>query len=113
MNIHLEKCVKIMNDLVAYCNHHGATEYNMYLCHKDGIAQMTICAPTRDIGADRLRELCEELNLPRRREIEQNYWELSGETDTDEDLALIGMMIDRAVVEYRDGALHIQLWRHD
>ena len=113
MNIHLEKCMRILSDLVAYCHYQGATEYKMYLNHKDGIAHVTISALTKELEDDKLQALIQELNLPRQREIEQNYWELSGETDTNQDLALIGMMIDYAEVEYKDGALHIALWRHD
>ena len=113
MNIRLEKCVRILNDLVGYCHDRGASQYHMSLRHKYGVGYMSIRAQIDSISEETLRTLSDELRVPRQREIEQNYWGLSGSADTNEDVALLGMLTDHAEVEYKDGFLHIQMWRHD
>ena len=51
------------------------------------------------------------LNGQRQSEIEEYYWQLAGETDEDDELTLIGAMIDTAVVEKRDGNLYVEIMR--
>jgi len=51
------------------------------------------------------------LNRQRQTEIEEYYWQLTGETDSDDEITLVGAMIDTATIEKRDGNLYIQLIR--
>lgn len=51
------------------------------------------------------------LNNQRQSEIEEYYWQLAGETDDDDELTLIGAMVDTATVEKRDGNLYIEIVR--
>lgn len=51
------------------------------------------------------------LNRQRQVEIEEYYWQLAGETDEDDEITLIGAMIDSATVEKRDGNLYLELIR--
>lgn len=61
-----------------------------------------------DAYIKRLREI---LNVQRQWEIEEYYWQLTGETDYDEELTLVGAMIDDAIVEKRDGNIYMKLIR--
>jgi hypothetical protein len=61
-----------------------------------------------DEEAQRLDQL---LNEQRQHEIEEYYWQLAGETDEGDELVLLSAMIDRAVVEIKDGNLHLELIR--
>lgn len=58
---------------------------------------------------DQLREL---FNAQRQCEVEEYYWQLCGEVDDDEELTLIGCMIDKATVEKKDGNLYLELTRY-
>ena len=50
-------------------------------------------------------------NRQRQYEIEEYYWQLACENDDDEEITLIGAMIDTAIVEKRDGNLYLELVR--
>ena len=59
---------------------------------------------------DQMREI---LKVQRQHEIEEYYWQLAGESDYDDELCLIGSMIDEGNVEIRDNNLYIELIRRD
>jgi hypothetical protein len=54
----------------------------------------------------------ESLSIQRQHELEEYYWQLAGESDCDDELTLIGAMIDEATLELVDGNLHITLIRN-
>lgn len=113
MNVPLEKSMRIISDLVAYCSRAGADEFQISLSQQDGYAYMTISAPIAHLTPETLQELSDGLKVPRQHEVEQNYWELTGESAMATELTLIGMMIDRSKVGYRNGVLHIHAWRKE
>jgi len=59
----------------------------------------------------RLKEIEQTLNKPRRFELESYYWTLIGETDIDQSLQMIGGLIDSAVVKKNGTDLCITLIR--
>lgn len=112
MSFHLEKMMRIVNDLVAFCYAEGGNEFQICFSHEgQGASSVSISCPLPDLTQEMIDTLTEELNLPRQHEIEQDYWELSGETELSGELTLVGMMIDEATVGYRDGVLHIHILR--
>jgi len=40
--------------------------------------------------------------MPRRHDIEEYYWELTGDDDLDTELSLVGMMVDDVVIDYKN-----------
>lgn len=42
------------------------------------------------------------LNVPRRHDMEEYYWELTGDDDLDTELSLVGMMIDEVSISYEN-----------
>ena len=62
-----------------------------------------------DAFIEQLREL---FNAQRQCEVEEYYWQLCGEVDDDEELTLIGCMIDKATIEKKDGNLYLELIRY-
>lgn len=112
---HLEKCMRIINNLVVFCYSQGASECNISITHhdKDMVAYMTVSCPIPGLDQSVIQGFSDELNVPRQHEIEQNYWELCGESEMSDELTLIGMMIDEAKVGYVDGVLYIHVHRQD
>ena len=51
------------------------------------------------------------LNNQRQSEIEEYYWQLAGENESENELTLIGAMVDSATVEKRDGNLYVEIVR--
>jgi hypothetical protein len=60
-----------------------------------------------------INQIREMFNMQRQAEIEEYYWQLAGEIDSDEELSLIGAMIDEAIIEKRDGNLYMKLTRYN
>ncbi len=56
-------------------------------------------------------DLVECFNVQRQREVEEYYWQLVGESDDDSELTIIGIMVDNADVDLRDGNMYIHLTR--
>jgi len=63
------------------------------------------------MNANRLEEIEEILNKPRRFELETYYWTLVGEADIDHSLNLVGSLIDYATVERNDNDVSITVIR--
>ncbi len=55
--------------------------------------------------------LLECFNIQRQREVEEYYWQLVGESDSDSELTIIGVMIDSATIELKDHNMYIELVR--
>ncbi|MCH4887541.1 hypothetical protein EZV73_08155 [Acidaminobacter sp. JC074] len=51
------------------------------------------------------------LNVQRQHEVEECYWHLVGECDTDSELQVIGSMVDEAELLLKNGNLYITLKR--
>ena len=113
MKTDFEKNMHIASDLLAYCHLKGATEYHFDMTAKDGASVFLIKAGPADIPAKEMERLREMLNMPRQREIEQDYWALMGESEDYCELTLVGMMCDEASVDYRDRELIIAVKRRD
>jgi hypothetical protein len=60
---------------------------------------------------DYIEQLLMTLNSQRQNEIEEYYWTLAGNNDEEDELTLVGAMIDSATIEKRDGNLYIELIR--
>lgn len=113
MSLELEKSMRILNDLVSYCYYEGAEEFEMGIKHnsaEDSI-QMRVACPIEGLDTGKVEEMRKMLSLPRQGEVEQNYWELSGETEFGGELSLVGAMSDKAEVSYEDGVLRVTILR--
>jgi len=111
MKINFEKSMKIASELLAYCHSHGAGEFHLDIKLESEQTSYLIKANHADLSDTDLERLDRLLNAPRQREVEQDYWELMGESDDYCELTLIGMLTDEAVVRYEDRTLEIALVR--
>ena len=107
MKFKFEKGVRIVCDLISHCYHAGALDYHIDMRIRKDISVYHISAPVPKMTEEDAARLRETLNTPRQREVEQNYWGLSGEPETGSELVLAGMMVDEAIVDLTDGVLTI------
>lgn len=112
MTVEFEKNMRILTDIVAYCHNNGALDYDIKMRTVDNKFISTITCTIIDMPAEMIDELTRELNRPRRKEIEQNYWGLTGDTNTDINLTLIGVMIDEAIIVYEAPLFSITVTRY-
>jgi len=113
MKTKFEKTLRITGDLMLYCHHHGATEFNTNIVESNGSITFVIHALPVDLTADQLEGLKKRLDVPRQREIEQDYWELMGESEDFPELTLVGMLCDEVNIYYKDRVITITLLRID
>jgi len=113
MKTRFEKTLRITGDLMLYCHHHGATELNANIVERDGAITYVIDASPVDFSNEQLEGLNKRLNAPRQREVEQDYWELMGESEDFSELTLVGMLCDKADIVYVDSAITFTIVRYD
>jgi len=112
MKNNLEIALKISSDLMTYCHHHGATDYETKISEGDEAIIYVIQAYPVNISEDEYTELAKRLNAPRQRDVEREYWELIGESEDFSELTLVGMSCDEARIEYDGATLTFTLLRH-
>ena len=60
---------------------------------------------------DEISSLNDVLNIQRQCEVEEFYWELMGDDSHEDELFLVGSMVDKATVNKIDKDLHIVMYR--
>ncbi|WP_035571942.1 hypothetical protein [Halonatronum saccharophilum] len=105
-----QKTIKLVNELMGFYFKTGAKEMDVNV--KDGEREVIISiqAQIGDVGPDQLEKL-DDLNTPREAQVEEYYWELAGENNQYQELTLVGMMIDKAEIDYKDEKLEITVFR--
>ena len=113
MKTRFKKIVGIADELLSYCHKHGASEFHIDINEGGDFVTLVVSACTGSISDKELESLKNRLNAPRQREMEQDFWELVGESESSSELTLIGMLCDAACVDYDGKILTISLTRHD
>lgn len=112
MNFEINKVTKILNEMVAFSMLGNAEKVNISMENNKDMYKIIVNASNvkrSDKSIDNLREL---LNAPRQKAAEEYYWGLAGNSDTGSELALVGMMTDKAIVKYENNNLFIELHRY-
>ena len=112
MRNNLEIALKISSDLMTYCHHHGATDYETKISEGDEAIIYIIQAYPVTITDEEYANLAKRLNAPRQRDVEHEFWELIGESEDFSELMLVGMSCDEARIEYDGANLAFTLLRH-
>ena len=106
------KSFKLITELAAFVFKAGGSEFDVHFKEKDQEIKITIESRIENLDLSNLRESLKGLNTVRQSEVEEYYWELAGESDTFQELTLVGMMIDRAEFSYKDEILKITVYRY-
>ena len=106
-----EKYMHITGELLSYCHKQGAKEFHLDLKETEEATTFNMKASPVCIDDAHMEQLLIKLQVPRRREMEQNYWELGGASEEASELLLIGMMVDEASVTQENGTVTINLKR--
>ncbi len=113
MSLELTKGMRMLGDLVSYLYYEGAKDFEMRLKHeKDSATEIRLSCLMAGLNPAKLDMIRRMLQVPRQREVEQNFWELSGEMDFGGEIALAGVMSDRAEVNYIGEKLSVTLYRN-
>lgn len=108
MKQELEKCTRIINDLVLYCHSIGAASYNIEINPEKDRIHFRILAEVSDLAPRTLNELKCAMEQPRFQEMEFNYWAISYDSDSPAELTLLGMMLNEVYIHYDGKTLEIR-----
>lgn len=111
MKHRFEKSLHIVSNLLSYCHKLGCAEFRTDIRLEADATIFEIECPIDRIKESDLNDISVKLNGIRQHEVEQNYWELSGEFEARSDLLMVGMMVDEADVRYEGGKLRITVKR--
>ncbi len=110
---HCKKRVsKIVDELLTCFMNLHATNIKIELEELEACYMISIKGNCKDLTEEMAERFIRLLNTPMHQELEEYYWELTGEGDVDNELALVGMMTSRAAVNFLPNEyLEIQLYR--
>jgi hypothetical protein len=111
MKLGFEKYMLMACELVTYCHLQGAGEYHLDMKEKANVTTFKVTAAPVAIGPEELEQLIKKLNAPRQRDVEQEFWDVMGESETQCELTLIGMLCDEASVTLNGDEITIRLVR--
>jgi len=113
MKLEFEKKMRMISDLLSFCNLKGAKEFHVDLTNNDNEAIFEFKALPVTISDKEMSILQKKLYAPRSKTMEEDYWGLMGETENFSELTLVGMMCDEADVICKDNVLNIVLKRYN
>lgn len=113
MKFKFEKNIRIIGELITYFHNLGANDVHIDTGTDKVTSYFNISGEVLNLSKDTLDYLNLTLNTPRQHEVEQHYWNLSGESEYDCELCLIGIMIDEAEITYVDNILTIKIIRNE
>jgi hypothetical protein len=111
MNNEIQKTTKIIDELSSLLVNNGSAEIDIKLKFSNVCTAIFITDYNTSLTDEQIYNLDKFLNIPRQTEVEEYYWGLMGETSDDDELFLVGSMIDSAKLDLKDGNLYIELIR--
>ncbi|MDF2676644.1 MAG: hypothetical protein K0Q97_949 [Bacillota bacterium] len=106
-----KRIVKIVDELIIFLFSINSTNINVNILENNDEYEITGIGNYNGGHDKKIEKFVKLLNCPKHEEMEECYWELTGESDVGSELALLGMMIDDASINIDDGKLEIILHR--
>ena len=88
---------------MGYCYNHGSENIHIDINKENEKVVIFIKAKISSISKEDLELLERSLNAQRCHEMEEYYWNLTGDNESYSELTLVGMMIDEARITYVSG----------
>lgn len=92
--------MRIIDELVGFCCRHGGRNIDVNINFENENSVLTIKSSNVTVSKDDFELLNSQLSANRQHEMEECYWQLSGEDNFGEELSLIGYMTDKCKIEY-------------
>lgn len=106
-----QRNARIAEELILFAYKYGAEDIDLSIKNRDTETIISIKATNVNLTDTTLNTIKDLLNVERCSQMEEYYWNLTGESDTDSELALIGVMCDHANIKYSSNILKIELIR--
>lgn len=106
------RITKIVNELITYFFSIGATNININLEEKDKYFKIFLKCNYSGKDKTKINTILKQLQCEKQTEVEEYYWELAGSSDMDNELTLVGMMIDDAKINIMENTIEITLYKY-
>ena len=105
-----QRHARMAEELILFAYKYGAEQIKLDI---NNINNETIIRIEADVTLkeETLNNISTLLNVPRCIEMEEYYWNLTGESDMDSELSLIGVMCDKVDIYVKPNYLKIELIR--
>lgn len=102
---------KIVDELINYFFTMGATDMQIHLEESKDFYKILVQSNYSSEHEKKIAKLIKCLESPKQEAMEEYFWELAGECDTDTELTLVGMMIDKGEIQFTDDSIEVTLYR--
>lgn len=107
-----QKISRIANVLVDFFLSLSAKKIDLSIDEQENFFEIIISSESVNDNHSKIEDLKDFLKVQRQEEIEEYYWQLVGNDNEIEEINLIGMMVDEAVVEHQHPILKVKLIRY-
>ena len=108
-----KKTFNLTNELMSYFFDLGVENIQIKINSNQDEVEISIWGRVEDFSLRQIEDLEMSLNTPRETQVEGYYFELTGNNSHIHELPLVGMMTDKAEVNYEDNQLEITVQRRD
>ena len=113
MKMRYENNIRILTDILGHFFYLGGCHFTTDIKMSPHSTELTVTGRIKDLSSAQVDHLKRLLSIPRQKDMEQNYWNLSGEEEIDGELSLAGMMVDTAEVTYDGSLLIVRVERYE
>ncbi|MEG0775527.1 hypothetical protein [Clostridium sp.] len=107
-----QRNIKIVSEIMNYLLKIGCKDVHIDYYINENIINFNFLCVIENLEKEFVDNMETLLSIPRRHDIEEYYWELTGDDDLDSELSLVGMMVDDATICYKNNKdLEIHLKR--
>ncbi len=112
MQHEIKRITRIVDDTLTLFMVNDAEEIDLKIKKDKTKTTITFTYNNCNLSDAYIEKLEKNLNIQRQHEVEEYCWKLTGENETNEDLFLVGAMIDQAYVTKKNGNLYIEVVRN-
>jgi len=108
----VKKITRLVDEVTSLLMRSGSNDINVRIKRDSELSTITIIDYNSAYPDDEISSLNDVLNIQRQCEVEEFYWELMGDDSHEDELFLVGSMVDKATVNKIDKDLHIVMYRY-
>ena len=112
MRFHKNRIINIVEEILNYLFSIGVSDIHMDIIDKETKYEIIFTCNIKDVDISKIDVLSEKLNCEKVEEIEEYYWGLTGESQFDNQLSLVGMMVDDFEIKTVKDNLNLKLYRN-
>ncbi|WP_425446611.1 hypothetical protein [Dethiothermospora halolimnae] len=95
-----QRIIGMINELITFLLNNKTSSIHINVKENDRETKISICCNIND--AKVLKDLKNKIMSDRSEEVEELYWELLGDTNENDDLYILGSMIDKSNIKYTE-----------